>query len=134
MMQFESSVKQVPFSQERVYAKLSDLSRLEQARDRLDGKVEGLELTADAVSFTVRGVRVDLRVAGREPCKCVKFEGGQSPVPMNLWIQILPVEAERAKLKVTVRVDVTPFMRAMVSKPLQEGVEKIADMLAAIPY
>jgi hypothetical protein len=29
---------------------------------------------------------------------------------------------------------VNMFMKAMVSKPLQEGVEKLAEMLAMIPY
>lgn len=37
-------------------------------------------------------------------------------------------------MKVTIRAEVNAFMKAMVSKPLQEGVEKLADMLAMIPY
>ena len=36
MVQFESTVKHIPYSQERVYNKLSDLSNLESVRDRLD--------------------------------------------------------------------------------------------------
>ena len=35
MANFESSVKVIPYSQERVYAKLSDLSNLESVKDRL---------------------------------------------------------------------------------------------------
>ena len=53
---------------------------------------------------------------------------------MNLWIQILPVGEEQAKMKVTIRAEVNMFMKAMVSKPLQEGVEKLADMLSMISY
>ena len=54
---------------------------------------------------------------------------------MNLWIQILPVEAGQAKLKVTIRAEVNMFMKAMVAKPLQDGVEqKLAEMLSMIPY
>ena len=64
----------------------------------------------------------------------IKFEGDKSPVPLNLWIQILPVTEEEAKMKVTIRAEVNMFMKAMVSKPLQEGVEKLADMLAMLPY
>lgn len=37
-------------------------------------------------------------------------------------------------MKVTIRAEVNMFMKAMVSKPLQEGVEKLADMLAMLPY
>lgn len=134
MVQFESSVKCVPYSQERVFNKLSDLSNLESVRDKLADKVQGLEFDSDAMSFTVQGISVTLRIIEREPYKCIKFESDKSPVPMNLWIQILPVETEQAKLKVTIRAEVNMFMKAMVSKPLQDGVEKLAEMLSMIPY
>lgn len=134
MVQFESSVKCVPYSQERVFNKLSDLSNLESVRDKLADKVQGLEFDSDAMSFTVQGISVTLRIIEREPYKCIKFESDKSPVPMNLWIQILSVETEQAKLKVTIRAEVNMFMKAMVSKPLQDGVEKLAEMLSMIPY
>ena len=53
---------------------------------------------------------------------------------IELWIQMLPVTSEQAKLKVTIRAEVNMFIKAMVSNPLQEGVEKLAEMLAMIPY
>ncbi len=134
MAQFESNVKFVPYSQERVYNKLSDLSNLESVRDRLADKVQDLACDTDSLSFTVQGIKLTLRIIEREPCKCIKFEGENSPLPMNLWIQMLPVEAEQSKLKVTIRAEVNMFMKSMVSKPLQEGVEKLAEMLSMIPY
>ena len=39
-----------------------------------------------------------------------------------------------AKLKVTIRAEVNMFMKAMVAKPLQDGVDKLAEMLSMIPY
>ena len=134
MAQFESSVKYVPYSQEQVFNKLSDLSNLESVRDKLADKVQGMEFDSDSLSFTVQGISSTLRIIEREPYKCVKFESEKSPVPMNLWIQILPVEAGQAKLKVTIRAEVNMFMKAMVAKPLQDGVDKLAEMLSMIPY
>lgn len=134
MAQFESSVKYVPYSQEQVFNKLSDLSNLESVRDKLADKVQGMEFDSDSLSFTVQGISIALRIIEREPYKCVKFESEKSPVPMNLWIQILPVEAGQAKLKVTIRAEVNMFMKAMVAKPLQDGVDKLAEMLSMIPY
>ena len=122
MVQFESTVKHIPYSQERVYNKLSDLSNLESVRDRLDMMKDKLGGKIEDLSFE------------REPLKCVKFEGDKTPVPLNLWIQILPVTEAEAKIKVTIRAEVNMFMKAMISKPLQEGVERLADMLAMIPY
>ena len=134
MAQFESSVKFVPYSQERVFNKLSDLSNLESVRDKLADKVQGLAFDSDTMSFTVQGVSITLRIIEREPYKCIKFESEKAPGPMNLWIQILPVDAEQAKLKVMIRAEVNMFMKAMVSKPLQDGVDKLAEMLSVIPY
>jgi hypothetical protein len=35
---------------------------------------------------------------------------------------------------VTIEAEVNFFMKAMVSKPLKEGAEKLAEMLSRIPY
>lgn len=140
-VQFESNVKHVPYSQERVYNKLSDLNnlegvrdRLEQVKEKLDGKLEDMTFDRDSITIKVQGIALTLRIIEREPMKCIKFEGDKTPVPLNLWIQILPVGEEEAKIKVTIRAEVNMFMKAMVSKPLQEGVEKLADMLSVLPY
>ena len=141
MAQFESRVKFVPYSQERVYSKLEDLNnlsslkeRFEQVREKVGDKIQDVAFDRDSLTVTAQGMNVTLRIIEREPCKCIKFEGDKSPIPVNLWVQILPVTEEQAKLKVTIRAEVNMFMKAMVTKPLQEGVEKIADMLAMIPY
>lgn len=140
-VQFESNVKHVPYSQERVYNKLSDLNnlegvreRLDMVKDKLDGKLEDMSFDRDSITLKVQGISLTLRIIEREPLKCIKFEGDKSPIPLNLWIQILPVTQEEAKMKVTIRAEVNMLMKAMVSKPLQEGVEKLADMLAMLPY
>lgn len=140
-VQFESNVKHVPYSQERVYNKLSDLNnlegvreRLDMVKDKLDGKLEDMSFDRDSITLKVQGISLTLRIIEREPLKCIKFEGDKSPIPLNLWIQILPVTQEEAKMKVTIRAEVNMFMKAMVSKALQEGVEKLADMLAMLPY
>ena len=75
-----------------------------------------------------------LRICDREEPKCVKFETVESPVPFNVWIQVLPVDEQNSKMKVTVKADLNPFIRSMVEKPLQDGVEKIADALAQVHY
>ena len=127
-VQFESNVKHVPYSQERVYNKLSDLNnlegvreRLDMVKDKLDGKLEDMSFDRDSITLKVQGISLTLRIIEREPLKCIKFEGDKSPIPLNLWIQILPVTQEEAKMKVTIRAEVNMFMKAMVSKPLQGG-------------
>ena len=141
MAQYESSIKHIPYSQERVYNKLSDLNNLNSVRDRLDlikdkldGNLEDMTFDSDSLTLKVQGFNLTLRIIEREPLKCIKFEGDKTPIPLNLWIQILPEGMDNAKMKVTIRAEVNMFMKAMVAKPLQEGVEKLADMLSMIPY
>lgn len=141
MAQYESSIKHIPYSQEQVYNKLSDLNNLNSVRDRLDlikdkldGKLEDMTFDSDSLTLKVQGFNLTLRIIEREPLKCIKFEGDRTPIPLNLWIQILPEGMDNAKMKVTIRAEVNMFMKAMVAKPLQEGVEKLADMLSMIPY
>ena len=136
MAKFESSIKQVPYAQEAVYKNLSDLTNLEKVRDRVpQDKLQDFSFDQDSVSISVAPVgKITLRICDREEPKCVKFESVESPMPFHLWIQVLPVTETTSKMKVTVDAD-TPFMpKGMVSGPLQDGVEKIADALAMVPY
>jgi hypothetical protein len=129
-------VKQIPYSQEAVYRNISDLRNLEKVRDRVpEDKVQDFSFDEDTVSLNVPPVgELKLRVIERDEPKCVKFETAQSPVPFNVWIQVLPVDEATSKMKVTVKAELNPFIKGMVSGPLQDGVEKIADALAQIKY
>ena len=108
MSKFESSVKQIPYAQTSVYEKLSDLSNIEKVKDRLpEDKAKDLEFTQDSISVSVAPV-------GR--------------------IQLLPTSEASSKMKLTLKADINPFIKGMISGPLQDGLEKIADMLAMINY
>ena len=136
MSKFESSVKQIPYPVENVYRNISDLSNLERVRDRIpEDKLQDFQFDTDSVQVSVAPVgTIKLRIIEREENKCVKFETEQSPIPFNLWIQVLPVNETESKMKVTVKADIPFMLKGMVSGPLQDGVEKIADALSQIPY
>ena len=133
---FESSIKLVPYPQQAVYDNISDLTNLEKVRDRVpEDKIQDFSFDQDTVSINVAPVgELKLRICDREEPKCVKFETVQSPVPFNVWIQVLPVDENSSKMKVTVKAELNPFIKGMVEKPLQEGVENIADALAQVHY
>jgi hypothetical protein len=136
MTKFESSIKHIPYPVEDVYRNISDLSNLERVRDRIpEDKLNSFSFDSDSVSVNVSPVGdLKLRIIEREENKCVKFETEQSPLPFNLWIQVLPVSQTESKMKVTVKADIPFMLKGMVSGPLQDGVEKIADALSQIPY
>ena len=141
MKRIESSVKQIPYSQEQVYAKVSDLSNIKTLIDRIpeDQKkginLENLECTPDRVSTVAQPIgKVEIAIVSREPFKCVKLESTESPIKLYMWIQIVSIDQNSCKIKLTVDADLNMFMAKMVEKPLTQAVDKMADMLAAIPY
>ena len=136
MTKFESSVKQIAYPVEDVYRNISDLSNLDRVRDRVpEDKLQDFQFDSDSVQVSVSPVgTIRLRIVEREENKCVKFETTQSPMPFNLWIQVLPVNENASKMKITVKADIPFMLAAMVNGPIQDGVEKIADALAQVPY
>mgnify|MGYP003196143159 CR=1 FL=1 len=122
MATFESSVRQIPHSQQAVYNMLSDLSNIDRVKDRIPAdKLNDLTFDADSMSISTPMGAVKLKIVDREEPKCIKFETEQSPLPFNFW-------------KLTIKAELNPFIKGMVSKPLQEGIEKIADALQMINY
>ncbi len=136
MSTFESPIKQIPHKQESVYRTLSDLNNINRIKDKLpEDKIKNLKFDSDSISIEApMAGEIKMRIIDRTEPKEIKFETENSPVPFNFWIQILPVSESSSKMKLTIKADLNPFIKGMVSKPLQEALEKIADILAIIPY
>ena len=152
MAKYESQIKQVPYSQSAVYAKLADLTNLAVIKERFDdpnvqakipadkveevrNAVNQMEFTADTVSAPAGPIgTIAVQIVDREPEKCVKFTSTNSPVGLKLWVQVLPTSDTTSKIKVTIDADLNFFMKQMVGSHLEKGVDKFADMLAMIPY
>ncbi|MBP5375815.1 MAG: SRPBCC family protein [Bacteroidaceae bacterium] len=152
MAKYESQIKQVPYTQSAVYAKISDLTNLAVIKERFDdpnvqaqmpadkieeirGAVQQMEFTTDTVTAPAGPIgTIAVQIVEREPEKCVKFASTNSPVSFKLWIQVLPINDTASKMKVTIDADLNIFMKQMVGPHLQKGVNKFADMLAMIPY
>ena len=133
---FESSVKQIPYPQQAVYDMLSNLENISKVMDRIPAdKIKDISFDRDHVSMSVDPVgAIKLAVCEREEPKCIKFQTEKSPVPFYVWIQMPPVTDTTSKMKITAEADLNPFIKTLVQKPLQDGVEQIADGLAQIQY
>jgi carbon monoxide dehydrogenase subunit G len=133
---FESSVREIKSPQQKVYDALSNLQNLEKIRDRLpEDKIQDFTFDNDSVSVNVPPVgSIALQIIEREEPKTIKFESVNSPIAFNLWIQLLPLTEETCKMKLTIKAELNPFIKGMVAKPLQEGLEKMADVIQMIQY
>lgn len=156
MTKKESEIKVVAAPVDRVYARLGDLRNFQALKERINDPqvqqmigdkvpadkmqqlvsvMEKMEFTADSIIVdSPMGGQITLSIIEREENKLLKFGAEGSPIPLNLWIQMLPADAYSARIKVTVGADVNFFMKAMVGKPLQQAADGVAQMLATIPY
>jgi hypothetical protein len=136
MTEFVSEIKTLPHSQEKVYAILSDMTNLEKIKEKIPhDKIEDFSFDKDSCSFSVSPVgKIRFSIVDREPPKTIKFTADQSPVEVNLWIQLKEVAENDTKLKLTIKASLNPFLKPMLSKPLQDGINKVADILASVPY
>ena len=136
MSKFESSIKVIPYSQQTVYNTLSDLTNVERIKDKIpQDKLEGLTFDRDSISMSMKPVgQVSMRIVNREEPKTIKFQSENSPLSFFFWIQLLPVTEGQCKMRLTIDADVPFYLKKMVQGPLAEGIEKIAEALAMIPY
>lgn len=136
MTEFVSEIKTIPYTDTDVFSVLSDLNYLELAKDRIpQDKVKDFSFDQDSCTVTVDPIgKVKFTIVEREPSKTIKFEAEQVPIGLNMWIQLKPSSDSETKLKLTIKADLNPFLKPMVSKPLQQGLDKVADILSSLPY
>ncbi|MCD7916825.1 MAG: SRPBCC family protein [Tannerellaceae bacterium] len=136
MTEFVNEVKQIPYNDDQIFAMLSDLSNFERVKDRIpQDKIKEFTFDSDSCSLAVDPVgTITFEIVEREPNKTIKFTTTNSPVPLHLWIQLKQVAELDTRMKLTVRADLNPFLKPMVSKPLQDAIDKISTILAGLPY
>jgi hypothetical protein len=158
MAKYESKKKAIPYAQSVVYAKLSDLRNLEVLKTRLNSDqpdipddmksqvsddqlskakelIQNMEFTADTMSIDIPPVgKLVVEIIEREPEKLVKLTSTQSPIPLTMWIQLVPTSDTSCAMRLTLEAELNMFLKMAVGGKLKEGVDKFADMLAKIPY
>lgn len=136
MADFVSEIKTIPHDEERIYNMLSDMRNMAQIKDHIPtDKVKNFEFDNDSFSVTVDPVgKITFQIIDREPCKLVKFAANNSPVPLTIWIQLKSVSTAETKMKLTLRADINVMLKSMVSKPLQDAVDKLSTIIATLPY
>lgn len=158
MAKYESKTKAIPYAQSAVYARLSDLSNLEVLKSRLSDAnpelpeevrqkvddeqlskarelLQNMEFTTDTMSIDMPPVgKLSIEIIEREPEKLVKLTSTQSPVPLKMWIQLVPTSDSSCAMRLTLDAELNMFLKMAIGGKLKDGVDKFADMLAQIPY
>ena len=133
MTEYTSEIKSIAAPLSAVYSKLSDLSNLKGMEDKLpEGKIKLTGIDSDSCTLSVNPVgQITLRIVERRQDDLIKFEAECSPMPFNVWIQLKEADT---RLKITLRAELNMFVKPMLDKPLHEGVDRLAQLLASLDY
>lgn len=136
MTEFTSDIKQLPYNENKIFEVLSDMSNLETVKDRIShDKIQDFSFDKDSCSFSFNPVgEVRFNIVEREAPNAIKFVANPSPIDVNMWVRLKEVSPEETEMTLTIETELNPVMKAMVAKPLQDGINKIADILASVPY
>lgn len=135
MEQIHSSEKEITAPQRVVFDVLSNVDNLTRLKERIpEDQLKDIVIGEDCISYKSPMGMVTLKLVEKEPNKTIKYSTVQSPLPFDMWVQLLPITGSQCKMRVTVGLNMNSFMMAMVKKPLTDAVEKIAGLLAQIPY
>jgi carbon monoxide dehydrogenase subunit G len=143
---YVSDIKIVNNNQEIIYNYLSNFENLskyvnegllEKMTEQIPQiKISDFESDSDSCRFQISGLGLaEIRIMEREPHKTIKIgSSGSLPVSIVFWIQLLPVSAYETKLRITLDAEMSMMIKMMVNKKLEDGINKLADMLATLPY
>lgn len=149
IQKYVSEPREIQFSQELVFAKLSNLKNLEQfvsaekieelnrkGVDTKGFKVQDFAATEDRCTFKISPVgNVGIEIIEREPFKTIKIQGEKSvPFPVILWVQLAEMDEDHCKIRLTLHAELNPMIKMMVGGYLEKGIDKVADLLTSIDY
>lgn len=155
LTKYESEVRTVANNVNIAYERFADLRNFEAIKqaldnpevlnkmkeaagkdaDKLDGikdQIKNVTFTEDTITMGTQMGELTLRIVEREAPKLIKLEGVGTPMPTNLWIQLLPIADYEFKLKVTLGAELNFFIKQMVGKYMQQGADGIANVLAML--
>ena len=133
---FTSDIKTIPHNRQLIYDVLSNMENLAKAKDRFsEDRIQDFTFDRDSCTFSVSPIgQLRFVIVERNAPETVQLAMEQAPVDANLFIRLIPENENETQVQLRIEANLNPFFKSMVSKPLQEGINKIADVLTVIPY
>jgi carbon monoxide dehydrogenase subunit G len=130
---FESRIGKIASSDEKIFTFLSNFNNF---RNFLPpDKAADFESTEEQCKFNVPPVgKLTLKVVEKEPFSTIKIMGeGMGNQQFFMWVQLKMVEPGDTRVKLTFKADVNPMIKMMISKPIQDFLDKLVDAMEKIP-
>jgi carbon monoxide dehydrogenase subunit G len=143
---YTSQVKLINHNEQVVYNYLSNFENLSGYLnsgliEKITEKVPQIKITdfssdRDSCKFNITGLGLaEIRVVTREPFKTIKVESsGGLPISLTFWIQLMAVDNFSTKLRLTLHAEMSMMIKMLAGSKLGEGIDRLADTLASLPY
>lgn len=143
---YTSSTKVINHNEQVVFNYLSNFNNLSGYLnsgliEKVTEKIPQIKITEfksdqDSCRFNITGLGVaEIRIINREPFKTIKVESsGGLPLSFTFWIQLMPVDNFKTKMRLTLHAEMSMMIKMMAGSKLEEGIDKLADTLAGLPY
>ena len=129
---FESDTKRIEAPQRSVFEKLSNADNLEKLKERIPAdKLDNISLDNGMLTFKTPMGAVSMQIKDTEPFHSVTYGTVQSPIPFDIRMELIPKACE---MKLIAGLQLNPFMLGMVQKPIKDGLNRIVEALAQVPY
>ncbi len=146
MEKYTSEVKYIDHNQETVYNHLSNFENLSGYLnsgliDKITKQIPQVKITdfesdRDSCQFKISGFGVaKIKIVNRDPINTIKVQNsGGLPLSFTFWIQLLPVDENKTKMRLTLHAEMSAMIKMMAGDRLKDGVNQLATTLANLPY
>jgi len=134
MTTYESEPKTISSSGEMVFNILSDLTNLQKlaSNPTFAEKAKDMRYDSDSCSFAVDGFgRIGFRIVERSPSTKIVMASENAPVSFQVDVIIGHLSENESTLKLIMNAELPAMIKMMVGSKLQDGVNAIAELLAA---
>jgi len=143
---YTSGTKVVNHNEQVVFNYLSNFNNLSGYLnsgliEKITEKIPQIKITEfssdqDSCKFKITGLGLaEIRIVNREPFRTIKVESsGGLPLSFTFWIQLMPVDNFTTKMRLTLHAEMSMMIKMMAGSKLEEGIDKLADTLSALPY
>lgn len=135
MTEYKSSIQHISYPSEKVFNKLSNLSNLEFLTPIIGNQVSDFKCDEHTCTFKMEAFGVfGFEIVEKIPFQTIRIRSTNSPVDFTGLLTIEQSGSDQCTLQMSVVVDLPFFLKAMISSKLEQGVEKVVQIIGGLNY
>lgn len=120
-------------SAEELFDHISDFSALQERIDKMPEEVKTklgeVRFTDDTIELNAQPVgAIKFEVAERIRPSRIRLSGVQTPIPINIIVDLMEKTSDSTEITTTFDVDIPMMLRPLIGNKLQEAADKFSEM------